>query len=565
LNKSFLPLFYRSIIISLTVVAIAIIFFAWRDFKEDRIKDLSYTSSVLKRYYELSFKQWRNTLLNLGERLIQVNGDNRDSLRLEIVNKALKNYEELSAFGFADPNGQILTLSNRNIGDSLPNLMQSENSRRSFSRAKEASSLTIGEVYYFDEVSDWILPMRVPIRNNSTGQLLAVNTSALEYDQINKDLQSFGFNKQYRIHLSSDEFEVTQIYYPLAPDEYQNVLCKSAALYANQRSKKIGGLNYVEAYNNFEATDILLISLPLEGLKHTLNVSVDQKIIWEELLPTFFVILFFYFFLILGTTVLFRYSRKKQETFTKMVTESEANLKAIFESTNSLIALFDRDKRLLEFNQAFANYTVMTDNIVSKKGMDLFELVKNKETAKEFSGYQDRALAGQKFIETITVPTEEGNSYFLFSYNPIIQNDRITGLSLFMENITELKSYEEQLVIQAEELEQTVQKRTSELQVKNTELEAAILALQKAQQRLVQSEKMASLGILSAGIGHEINNPLNFIKNGASALLANLEAAKVDMKPLSPFFNIIKLFIGLFDFSRFLSMRLKYASFSRVD
>ncbi len=44
-------------------------------------------------------------------------------------------------------------------------------------------------------------------------------------------------------------------------------------------------------------------------------------------------------------------------------------------------------------------------------------------------------------------------------------------------------------------------------------LQAALTKLRATQQQLIQSEKMASLGGLTAGIAHEIQNPLNFVNN----------------------------------------------------
>lgn len=65
--------------------------------------------------------------------------------------------------------------------------------------------------------------------------------------------------------------------------------------------------------------------------------------------------------------------------------------------------------------------------------------------------------------------------------------------------------------------------------------------LKKAQKLLITSEKMASLGMLASGIGHEINNPLNFIKNGSLALERQLGGSEMPTyDTLKPFFGAIE-------------------------
>ncbi|WP_207493402.1 7TM diverse intracellular signaling domain-containing protein [Aridibaculum aurantiacum] len=67
-------------------------------------------------------------------------------------------------------------------------------------------------------------------------------------------------------------------------------------------------------------------------------------------------------------------------------------------------------------------------------------------------------------------------------------------------------------------LERKVAERTEELQETNEQLSEAFKELKDAQIQLVEAEKMASLGQLTAGIAHEINNPINFVKSNIKPL-----------------------------------------------
>jgi two-component system NtrC family sensor kinase len=105
--------------------------------------------------------------------------------------------------------------------------------------------------------------------------------------------------------------------------------------------------------------------------------------------------------------------------------------------------------------------------------------------------------------------------------------DRINILKKEKEDSQEeaLRISEENQKLIAEQnvlLEKKVHARTLELENANNELNGALSELKEAQTQLVNSEKMASLGQLTAGIAHEINNPINFVS-------ANLKPLRMDI------------------------------------
>jgi len=75
-----------------------------------------------------------------------------------------------------------------------------------------------------------------------------------------------------------------------------------------------------------------------------------------------------------------------------------------------------------------------------------------------------------------------------------------------------------------------IKTQNESLNEKNNALAIALKQLKEAQMHVVQSEKMASLGVLTAGIAHEINNPLNFIYAGVNSIQKDFKDIDIIIK-----------------------------------
>jgi two-component system NtrC family sensor kinase len=120
---------------------------------------------------------------------------------------------------------------------------------------------------------------------------------------------------------------------------------------------------------------------------------------------------------------------------------------------------------------------------------------------------------------------------------PLLREDKVIGGLVIRRHtvqgfaptvVTLMQTFAAQAVIAIENarLFQELALRGEEARRAHIAAETALADLRRAQARLVQSEKMASLGQLTAGIAHEIKNPLNFVNNFAGLSVELLDELK---------------------------------------
>ncbi len=196
-------------------------------------------------------------------------------------------------------------------------------------------------------------------------------------------------------------------------------------------------------------------------------------------------------------------------------------------------------------NEAFTNISGYSlQEILGKKPGDLLQ---GPATSKEdVRSIQENLKSGNSFVSNILNYAKSGKTYWLrLSITPIrddygqitnfisIQTDvtkDIKDRALLKKGLDKHKEAEEKLARAIKKQEQLSNElMLAELRFKSTFKQENNIksSLQKyrsdlvdTQNQLINNEKMASIGLLTAGIAHEINNPLNFISSGVSSLKA---------------------------------------------
>ncbi len=100
---------------------------------------------------------------------------------------------------------------------------------------------------------------------------------------------------------------------------------------------------------------------------------------------------------------------------------------------------------------------------------------------------------------------KDGRTFPVLVYTaPIIRDGKPFGIRGLVLDITERKQIEDKLQLLNQTLEERIEERTKKLE--------------KTHQQMILHEKLASIGLLAAGIAHELNNPINFVKINFSTL-----------------------------------------------
>lgn len=201
-------------------------------------------------------------------------------------------------------------------------------------------------------------------------------------------------------------------------------------------------------------------------------------------------------------------------------------------SDKSLLALKEYYQVKFEIDTALRNY----ESAIHSQ----LELNKIKDTINNKD--QEERLANYKALYEMNLKEQEIVN--LKSENKIIKLDKkkkqgiVTSLILiiclsmlaifFYRRSSKIKSNSIQKL---QKLNKKLSEQQYELETNNKELVQILEQLNDTQEQLIQSEKLASIGVLATGVAHEINNPLNYINGGLMFLNEIKSEIKKEQQP----------------------------------
>jgi PAS domain S-box-containing protein len=227
---------------------------------------------------------------------------------------------------------------------------------------------------------------------------------------------------------------------------------------------------------------------------------------------------------------LYNMIQQRNEAISELKSSEEKFNKAFNYSADVIAIVRFSDKLYIEINQAFLRtFGYKREEIIGHYSHE-FNLWENEEH--HLNVIQILDSGGMLRNEEITWNTKYGEVRVGLFSTEIIEIDCIECIIFVWNDITERKKISEELKRVNDELEDKVNERTKQLMQTLAELEDQHNKLKSAQSKLIQSEKMASLGTLVAGVAHEINNPINYIYLSSKVLDMDLYNFKEELMEL---------------------------------